>query len=411
MLYPFITEDLAKRFGAAVVQPEHRFYGPYQPLPFPSSVKDRLDLFTPAQAMSDMRRLVMGHLREKGQDFEGCSPHRSSKKYCPLITIGASYPGFLSAMFRLLHSDVVDMAYASSAPLLMYAQVTDNREYYNIVTRAAERASPGCAHAVKMTFTEVDQLILDSPTVDDAALAVGVCAGNQLPVALNTTKDLAEGLNLMAVYAFANNDMGVYPPGDNVMYEVCQSFQDHSKNSTETLKAYFTAQAIADYEDSNGCKGPASTSKVCSKEAMDKYLEDMFVGDCKDMRSDSGPGPFDAPEDAPEYDKFDGREYDDGESWDFQTCTNLIFLAGQGNESMFPVHLASYKESTQDCQDRFGSNIGLPRPTELNNMWQFAPGPALVETGVTRIVFVNGMQGMWMGGSYVEDLSDTFCLP
>jgi hypothetical protein len=52
-------------------------------------------------------------------------------------------------MFRLLHSDVVDMAYASSAPLLMYAQVTDNREYYDIDTRAADWSSPGCARAVK----------------------------------------------------------------------------------------------------------------------------------------------------------------------------------------------------------------------------------------------------------------------
>jgi hypothetical protein len=76
-------------------------------------------------------------------------PDRSSVDYCPLVTIGASYPGFLSAMFRLLHSDVVDMAYASSAPLLMYAQVTDNREYYDIDTRAADWSSPGCARAVK----------------------------------------------------------------------------------------------------------------------------------------------------------------------------------------------------------------------------------------------------------------------
>ena len=89
--------------------------------------------------------------------------------------------------------------------------------------------------------------------------------------------------------------MGVYPPGDNVMYKVCQSFQDHSLSSTETLKAYFTAQAIADYDDSNGCEGPASSSKVCSKEAEDTYLEDMFVGDCKDICSNFDPGPLNAP--------------------------------------------------------------------------------------------------------------------
>ena len=167
-------------------------------------------------------------------------------------------------------------------------------------------------------------------------------------------------------------------------------------------KAYFTAQAIANYEDSNGCEGPASSSKVCSKEAKDTYLEDMFEGECKDMRSDFGPGPFGAPEYSPKYNKFNRRKYNNGESWDFQTCTNLIFLAGQGNESMFPVHLASYKELTQDCQDQFGSDIGLPRPTELNNICNFASDLALVETSVTCIVFLNGMQDMWVGRSYIK---------
>ncbi len=123
-------------------------------------------------------------------------PDRSSVDYCPLVTIGASYPGFLSAMFRLLHSDVVDMAYASSAPLLMYAQVTDNREYYNIVTRVANRSSPGCARAVKKPFADIDALIADSPSLVDAAMAVGVCAGEDrelLPKAFETVKDLGRG--------------------------------------------------------------------------------------------------------------------------------------------------------------------------------------------------------------------------
>jgi len=128
----------------------------------------------------------------------------------------------------------------------------------------------------------------------------------------------------------------------------------------------------------------------------------MFVGDCKDMHYDFSHGPFDAPEEAAKYDKFNGRDGNDGESWDFQTCTNLNFLASQDNESMLPAHLTSYKELTQDCQDQFGSDIGLPRPTELNNIWNFSSDLALVETSVTCIVFLNGMQDMWMGRSYIE---------
>ena len=409
MLYPYVTHDLARRFGAAVVQPEHRFYGPYQPLGPDPTVEDRLDVFTPAQAMEDMLRLVMIHLRGPGQPFERCSPDRTSIDYCPLVTVGASYPGFLSAMFRLLHSDVVDMAYASSAPLLMYAQETDNREYYDIVTRAADRSSPGCAAAVKKTFTDIDALIVDSSSLVDAARAVGVCTGEDgelLPKAFETVEDLAEGLNLMAVYGFANNDMGVYPPGPNVMYKVCRSFQDDpTLDSVGTLKSYFREQALADYEDANGCDGLHPVH--CTKEEKETYIANLFKGDCKDMRPDFGPGPHDAEEDAPGKDVFDGLAYDDGESWEFQTCTNLIFLAGTGNESMFPEHVASYDELAGDCVERFGPGIGAPRPTELNELWHFAPGPTFVSTGVSRVLFTNGMQDMWSGGSYLEDLSDS----
>ena len=44
---------------------------------------------------------------------------------------------------------------------------------------------------------------------------------------------------------------------------------------------------------------------------------------------------------------------------------------------------------------------------ELNNIWNFSSDLALVETSVTCIVFLNGMQDMWMGGSYITNLSDT----
>jgi hypothetical protein len=41
------------------------------------------------------------------------------------------------------------------------------------------------------------------------------------------------------------------------------------------------------------------------------------------------------------------------------SCTNLIFLAGTGNESMLPEHVASYDELAGDCVERFvGRGIG-----------------------------------------------------
>ena len=70
------------------------------------------------QQMADMVRLTKA-FKEELQ----CSQYdRSSKNYCPVISVGGSYPGFLSAMFRLVYPDFVDISYASSAPLKLYDQ-------------------------------------------------------------------------------------------------------------------------------------------------------------------------------------------------------------------------------------------------------------------------------------------------
>ena len=39
-----------------------------------------------------------------------------------MLVLGGSYPGFLAAMMRMRYPAVVDMAYASSAPLRFYSQ-------------------------------------------------------------------------------------------------------------------------------------------------------------------------------------------------------------------------------------------------------------------------------------------------
>ena len=53
MLYPFVTQHLASHFGAAVIQIEHRFYGPYQPITGrDATVRELIDLLTTQQAVS-----------------------------------------------------------------------------------------------------------------------------------------------------------------------------------------------------------------------------------------------------------------------------------------------------------------------------------------------------------------------
>lgn len=103
LFYPFVVDTLAGELGAAVLQPEHRFYGESQPAPKTNENLSRL--MTPAQALLDATSLAASF-----RASHGCG-ERGSPAYCPVIAVGGSYPGFLAFALRLAHPEVVDASY------------------------------------------------------------------------------------------------------------------------------------------------------------------------------------------------------------------------------------------------------------------------------------------------------------
>ena len=83
MLYPFVHDGLASKFGAFVLSPEHRFYGESQPVAggYPT-VDDMINYLLPDQALEDAIQLIQ-YVRKQ----IGCDPDRTSKNYCPVITV------------------------------------------------------------------------------------------------------------------------------------------------------------------------------------------------------------------------------------------------------------------------------------------------------------------------------------
>lgn len=390
MLYPFVTDVLAKRFNAAVVQAEHRFYGVSSPV-VNATVPELLQLLTPQQAIADMLRLVNVYLKEA--DFRGCSPHRSSELYCPLITIGGSYPGFLSAMFRFRHPDVVDAAYASAAPLYMYAQKSDPNIFYDIVTTAAERASPGCPEAVKKTLLDVVDSIMAASSLQEAADLVGVCEGS-IPNHIQTQQELSDALVQMASFTFASDNSEGYPPGpDTNLVKTCKVFQNPDVDSIGAMRGFMDRVLIEGVEMSANCD--VSPENCDEEEELKSIRKENGGKDCFDLGAQFP--------DSPDSELVGGvlDSYDDGTMWEFQTCTTVIFLCGFSESSMFPARNASYEDLTKDCQDSFGVT---PRPRELAELWGFDD---LVHRGASRILFTNGVQDMWAGGSIMTNLSDS----
>ena len=126
---------LAKKYGAYRVALEHRYYGYSQP--FPTLTPVNMQFLSMDQAIEDLATFQR-------------SLQQSMKLTGKWISMGGSYPGELSAFYRLKHPELVAGALASSAPVLAKA---DFFEYDRHVARVA---GPECLAAIKKVVSDVE---------------------------------------------------------------------------------------------------------------------------------------------------------------------------------------------------------------------------------------------------------------
>ena len=364
LLYPFIVNEVAQEFNALVVQIEHRFYG--ESLPILSYTNEDLKLLmNTEQALFDAVRFVQ-YIKSKNN----CSLDKFSPNYCAVIAVGGSYPGYMSAMIRIVHPDVVDIAYAASAPLKFYAQLVQQDAYYDHITYVAEKASSGCASAVSHSLYKVQELLFnESHSFEDMANDIGICP-DSLPTYINTSKTFAEELFMIIGYTFANYNMAFYPPNSiktTKLESACYLFQNKNLTLNQKLKSFL--------------------SEITTPKTQN----------CFDMSSQLPTG---------QNSTITGGDWsgvgtkNDGEMWDFQTCSYLIEQIGFSQQSMFPTRSWSFSWLIQHCQDRF--NVSTPLPYYYVNQWNYID----VLQNISNILFTNGCNDGWYVGSITENVTD-----
>lgn len=370
LFYPFVTHHLAKDFGAFVLEPEHRFYGESQPSMVTPEDDPREKLFTSKQALQDAMRLI-GHYQSK----LGCSQNKTSPEYCPVITVGGSYPGWLSAMARLVFPDVVDMAYAASAPMTFYSQEVDPGAYYEHISKVAEQSLSGCFDQVQHTLYVVNEILQVLPLndLDDIVEAFGFCLHSR-PDYIKDMKTLADELFMIIGYTFANDNMANYPPGNTTrLYGACKTFSSNNLDPIQKVNQFIKQHLLS--KNSNKKEG------------------------CVDMRTQMPTGPNST---------ISGGDWSgvgfgtSGESWDFQTCTLLVEQIGFSPSSMFPPRNWTLDWMTEHCQSRFGVT---PQPYKLVKEWRF--DDLAGATNASHIIFTNGLNDGWSVGGIQTNLSDT----
>lgn len=132
---------LAKKFGAAVVALEHRYYG--KSSPFKSSTTENLKYLSSKQALFDL-----AVFRNYYQELLNVKLNRS-KGENPWFIFGVSYAGALSAWFRLKFPHLVCGSLASSAVVQAVYNFTEFDQQIGV------SAGPEC----KAILQEITQLV------------------------------------------------------------------------------------------------------------------------------------------------------------------------------------------------------------------------------------------------------------
>ncbi|XP_047322719.1 probable serine protease EDA2 [Impatiens glandulifera] len=138
---------LAKKFGAAVVSLEHRYYG--KSSPFNSLKTENLKYLSSKQAISDLAAF-----RQYYQDLQNTKLNISSVEN-PWFVFGVSYSGALSAWFRLKFPHLTCGSLASSAVVLAVYNFTQFDQ------QVGESAGPQCKAALQEVTRLVDQRLMD----------------------------------------------------------------------------------------------------------------------------------------------------------------------------------------------------------------------------------------------------------
>ena len=355
LIIPFVYVNMAQEYGAATIGIEHRYFGDSYPVKH-FTKKDLRQLLTPRQATEDFVQLIQWYRQSKG-----CSMDKNSHKYCPVITVGGSYPGFLSAMMRLDYPDVVDIAYASSAPLNLYGHHTDSYAYYDYVTKVAEDAVPGCEHAVREAVYALHDNVATNAadqSVADYAKELSICKDG-VPKYILENEDpwnmFWTEINAIVVSHFAEANMGYYPPGpDTELEQACRIFLPDNETFQQKIGNFLIMRS--DWDETH----------------------------CFDMHSELPAGNHNATISA-----SDWSGMGDGENalmWEFLSCQLLPPLS-QGPNSMFYPRVWTESWVTNKCQARFDYT---PDFHFLEQDFGFDD-----LTGVSQLLFVNGIRDGW----------------
>ncbi|PSS30665.1 Lysosomal Pro-X carboxypeptidase [Actinidia chinensis var. chinensis] len=336
--------EIAPRFGAMVVFPEHRYYGesmPYGSIDEAYKNATTLAHLTAEQALADFAILITDLKKNL------------SAEACPVVLFGGSYGGMLAAWMRLKYPHIAIGALASSAPVLQFEDIVPPETFYDIVSNSFRRESTSCFNTIRESWG-----ILESEGQKNDGL-LQLTKTFRLCRKLGSMDDLYNWLEsaysylAMVNYPYPANFM-MPLPGDPIK-EVCRKI-DNCPNGTSVLDRLFAGVSV--------------------------YYN--YTGEFDCFQLDDDPHGLDG--------------------WNWQACTEMVMPMSTKQDSMFPASDYNYTSYQLDCWNSFRVK---PRPKWITTEFGGHDFKTALKMFGSNIIFSNGLLDPWSGGSVLDDVSDS----
>ncbi|XP_027178945.1 lysosomal Pro-X carboxypeptidase-like [Coffea eugenioides] len=337
--------EIAPRFGAMIIFPEHRYYGesmPYGSREIAYKNASTLSYLTAEQALADYAVFITELKRNL------------SAQACPVVLFGGSYGGMLAAWMRLKYPHIAIGALASSAPVLQFEDIVPPETYYDIVSNDFRRESISCFNTIKESWDIIASKGEENDGLNQLTKAFHFCRK------LDSSEDLSDWLDS----AYSYLAMADYPyPADflmplpgNPIKELCRRI-DSCPDGTSTLQRVY--------------------------EGVNVYYNYTGTVDCFNLDDDPH-GMI---------------------GWDWQACTEMVMpFASSKNTSMFPEFEYNYADDEERCLKDYNVK---PRPTWISTEFGGHDFKNVLKKFGSNIIFSNGLLDPWSGGSVLEDVSET----
>ncbi|XP_028402070.1 putative serine protease K12H4.7 [Dendronephthya gigantea] len=343
----------AQELGAFTFMLEHRFYG--QSHPTKDTSVENLQFLNSEQALADLAAFV----QEMNIKFK----LTGSKWIC----FGGSYPGSLSAWFRLKFPHLVTGAVATSAPV--FAEL-NFKGYLDVVTASLQTTSYGktCTDSISSATEKIQSMLTNDEGRQQLSKIFRLC---------DPLSDSDDDISNFA-QSIAGNFMGVVQYNkDNRKFEGAVG----TSITIDVLCKIMSNQSVD--EVTRYAKVNSLLLDTYGEKCLDVNFSDMI----KDMKETS----------------WSSSASEGGRQWTYQTCTEFGFYQTSDSTKQPFGNLFPLKFSIKQCMDIFGPSFN---ETEImSGITRTNTNYGGMKIAGSKIVFPNGSIDPWHALGITSDVT------